>query len=93
MARVPIACIALFAVSACFSDAADEGNFVCYTMPWAWVFIDGVDTGRATPISRRNRIALAPGRHEVAFVVEDRTYRHSFVIVAGQTTKLVKQLE
>ncbi|HUH04340.1 MAG TPA: PEGA domain-containing protein, partial [Kofleriaceae bacterium] len=69
-----------------------QGYLIANTTPWARVWIDGKDTGRSTPIARRSKIKLAPGKHKVVFVVGNQKFPYSVVITAGETSKLVKDL-
>lgn len=59
--------------------------------PPARVFIDGVDSKLTTPIVGR-ALTLAPGRHDVTFIVGDRRHKQSVLIRAGTVQKLHKIL-
>ena len=56
--------------------------------------IDGKDTGKMTPIASRARLALAPGKHKLTFVVTSsgEIFHFTITIKAGETLKIVKQL-
>ncbi|MCE9576114.1 MAG: hypothetical protein K8W52_23390, partial [Deltaproteobacteria bacterium] len=71
----------------------DEGYLVAYTTPFSRVVIDGVDTGKTTPIGPRGRIALKPGKHKIKFVVGDQSETISITIEAGKTAKVTRDLQ
>lgn len=77
-------------------EVKDAGYLVVYSTPFARIIVDGVDTHRTTPISSRSRLALAPGKHTLTFVVKtagiENRYTYSITIEAGKTTKITKQL-
>jgi hypothetical protein len=70
------------------------GYLLAHSRPWARVFVDGKDTGRTTPIAPSKALPLKPGRHRVTFATRENR-RYSFVvhIRAGQTAKLIKDLQ
>jgi serine/threonine protein kinase len=72
--------------------ATKPGYLVARTTPWARVFIDGKDTGLTTPIAEQAKIALAPGKHRVTFVVGARRFSYPVVIESGTTINLRKAL-
>jgi hypothetical protein len=63
-----------------------------YTTPFARVAIDGVDTGKTTPIGPRGRIALKPGRHKIKFIVGEQSETYAVTIEPGKTTKVTHDL-
>ena len=69
------------------------GYFTAFTKPYARVFVDGVDTGKMTPITPSNRLRLAPGRHKIAFRVDDQVHDYVVVIKNGETFKFAKVLK
>ncbi len=70
----------------------NHGELLVFSTPSARIWIDGKDTGLATPISPRASIRLKPGPHKLTFVVGDRRLDYNVTIEAGKTTKIVKQL-
>ncbi|HWM89123.1 MAG TPA: PEGA domain-containing protein [Kofleriaceae bacterium] len=68
------------------------GSFTAYTQPFARVFIDGKDTGKMTPIAPRSAIPLAPGPHEVTFVVGDQKFNYRINIAPGESKNLIRTL-
>jgi hypothetical protein len=74
-----------------FSDAQNEHGFLqLSSKPAAKVLIDGVDTGKTTPISS---LEVSPGRHKVTFVVGGDRFTYSVEIAAGETVKMFKDLQ
>jgi hypothetical protein len=56
----------------------------------AKVIVDGVDTGRVTPVSQ---LMVVPGKHEVTFVISAKRYAYPLVVQPGKTTKRSYKLE
>jgi hypothetical protein len=55
-------------------------------MPWAYVWVDGRDTGRTTPLLG---YTLNPGPHEVQLrTAMGQVYKQRVQMVPGQTTRL-----
>ena len=73
--------------------APEPGFLLAYTTPYAKVVVDGVDTGKITPITPRAKIPLSPGDHKVTFVVGREKMTFRVKIVAGKDTKLIKDLQ
>lgn len=86
--------VVVVGITAASGDAPikDAGYLVVHSTPFARIHIDGKDTGRTTPIASRARIALAPGRHKLTFVVGEHRYTYTVMIETGKTTKITKQL-
>lgn len=59
------------------------------TIPAARVFLDGVDTGRRTPI---RGLAVTPGRHVVELRVGDTSHRYPVVASPGESVRLFRVL-
>ncbi len=77
------------------ADAPDPdgyGLLIAFTSPWAKVSVDGKDTGKMTPVTKRSAIKLSAGKHKVTFRVGPESWTYSVTIVAGETTKLTKEL-
>jgi serine/threonine protein kinase len=72
--------------------STQPGSFSAFTKPFARVFIDGKDTGKMTPIAPRSAIPLAPGTHEVTFVVGEERFDYRITIAPGERKNLVKTL-
>ncbi len=71
---------------------ANEGFLVANSKPWAKVVVDGMDTGRWTPIAAKNPIRLSPGKHRITLVTEDgRKLEAEVEIRAGESTKLIRE--
>jgi hypothetical protein len=68
------------------------GLLLVASKPWARVWVDGVDTGRNTPIPASEPLRLEPGRHTVSLYVNERRFDYPVVIRAGDTTKLIRRL-
>jgi PEGA domain len=63
------------------------GVLVVLARPWARVVVDGVDTGRVTPVVR---MPLAAGRHDIVLVAPDgRVRRYAITLHGGETVSLV----
>ena len=75
-------------------EIKNPGYLVVYSVPFARIQIDGKDTGKMTPIAPRARIALAPGKHKLTFVVTStgEIFHFTITIKAGETLKVVKDL-
>jgi serine/threonine protein kinase len=73
--------------------AKDVGWLVCNSSPFARVIIDGRNTGKMTPMSKAEKIALKPGRHRVTFVVGDDKFTYGVTIVKGKTKTLYRVLK
>ncbi len=73
-------------------DTPANGYLIANTVPWARVWIDGKDTGRSTPIAKRSRLELPPGKHRVLFVFGKQKFPFAVTIEAGKTSKLVEDL-
>jgi hypothetical protein len=74
------------------ADASGKGYLVITSKPSAKIAIDGVDTGRSTPISGTS-MPLAPGKHKVTFIMGDDRYTFPVTIGAGKTERLDKDLQ
>ena len=70
-----------------------DGYLVANTSPWARVLVDGIDTGRTTPIPPKRRLALKPGRRRITFVVGKKRHEVYVRIKSGQTARIIKDLE
>jgi serine/threonine protein kinase len=75
------------------APSTDEGYLVAYTTPFSRVVIDGVDTGKTTPIGPRGRIPLKPGKHKIKFVVGDQSETVTITIEGGKTAKVTRDLQ
>jgi hypothetical protein len=74
------------------ADTSGKGYLVITSKPSAKIAIDGVDTGRSTPISGTS-MPLAPGKHKVTFIMGDDRYTFPVTIGAGKTERLDKDLQ
>ena len=81
------------AVAAPPAAAPQTGRLIVSTIPWAYVWINGKETGRSTPVSESRPIKLKPGKHKVTFFKDGQKFNYSVTITAGKTTSLVKKLE
>jgi hypothetical protein len=79
--------------SASRPSSSQQGSFTAFTRPFARVFIDGKDTGKMTPIAPRSAIPLAPGPHQVTFVVDDQKFHFNITIDPGERENLVRTLD
>jgi hypothetical protein len=72
-------------------EGAEYGTLIISTTPIARVLVDGVDTGRTTPIVPNNPLRLRSGSHRVTFRVQTtgQTFDYSASIRAGQQARLV----
>jgi serine/threonine protein kinase len=62
------------------------GTLMISSMPWAYVWVDGRDTGRTTPLMG---YSLNPGPHEVQLrTALGQVYKQRVQMVPGQTTRL-----
>ena len=66
------------------------GFLTITSTPRAKVLVDGVDTGKSTPIKK---LPLAPGRHKIQFVVGSDKHTYPVIIKAGETQTLDKNLQ
>jgi len=73
-------------------DPSQAGSFTAYTQPFARVFIDGKDTGKMTPIAPRSAVRLAPGTHQVTFVVDEQKFDFKISIEPGERLNMIKTL-
>jgi hypothetical protein len=73
-------------------EKGDVGYLVAYTTPFARVYVDGVDTGKSTPIVPRGRLELKPGKHKLTFEVDGQKHHYSVTIEAGKTLRFTKDL-
>jgi hypothetical protein len=68
-----------------------KGRLVVVSKPVAKILIDGVDTGRTTPISEKYPLLLGIGKHKVTFAVgPDQSTTFTVFIKPGQTEVLDK---
>ena len=73
--------------------ATGVGYLIANSKPWgARVWVDGKDTKMSTPIAKRRKIALKPGKHKVTFVLDKKKYRYSVVIESGKVASLKPEL-
>ncbi len=79
-------------VEAAKPPPAQKGNLIAHTIPWSYVWVDGKETRRSTPISESNPIKLSPGKHRVTFVKDGQKFNFPVTITAGKTMSLVKKL-
>jgi hypothetical protein len=71
-------------------ESGELGTLIISTTPIARVLIDGVDTGRTTPVVPNNPLRLRPGSHRVTFKLSSgRTFDYSTNIRAGEQSRLV----
>lgn len=82
----------LVASTASLASEGSNGYLIANTQPFAHLFIDGVDSGRETPIAPGERISLRPGRHILAFTIQDERLSFEVLILPGQETKFVRDL-
>jgi hypothetical protein len=68
------------------------GILIVSSRPWARVWVDGVDTGRNTPIPLSAPLRLPPGRHVISLYVSNKKYDFTVVTRAGEVTKLIRKL-
>lgn len=79
--------------SAAPAAAEAPGYLLIYSDPrGARVIIDGVNTGRITPIVARERLELSPGRHKVTLETASLKMTYEVVIRANDTETLTKEL-
>jgi len=74
------------------AHTANQGYLELSSKPSAKILIDGEDTGFTTPISGK-KMALAPGKHKVTFVIGIDRFTYPVVIKAGETTSMSKDLQ
>ena len=70
----------------------EKGYLTARTRPWARVYIDGRDTGVMTPIARRAKIPLRPGRRRITFEVGDQTFTYHVRVEPGEVHEIVEDL-
>ena len=70
-----------------------QGVLIVASKPWARVWVDGVDTGRHTPIPLGAPLKLSPGRHVISLYVSDKKYDFPVILKAGEVTKLIRSLK
>jgi hypothetical protein len=69
---------------------SESGSLSIVTVPWSRIFVDGVDTGRNTPV---RDLRVAPGHHVIGFQTSDGTMHTTEVDVApGEVVRLHQQL-
>lgn len=69
--------------------AANEGQLLISTVPWSHVFIDGVDTGRDTPV---RALRVPAGAHKVELRTDDGAVHAVDVTVkAGQVVRIIRR--
>jgi hypothetical protein len=73
--------------------AGADGYLIASTTPWAQVAIDGVPTGKMTPITMQGKIALKPGPHKLTFTVGRDKFHFTVKIEPGKTTRFTKDLQ
>jgi len=74
-------------------NAAQSGYLIANSTPWgARVYVDGKDSKMSTPIAKRRKISLKPGKHKVVFKLGKKKFTYSVVIEAGKIEKLVVAL-
>jgi len=72
------------------TESGELGTLIISTTPIARVLVDGVDTGRTTPIVPNNPLRLRPGAHRVTFrLPTGQTFDYSATIRAGEQARLV----
>lgn len=74
------------------ANESTNGYLIANTQPFAHLFIDGIDSGKETPIVPRDRISLRPGRHSLAFIIQEEKLSFDVLILPGQETKFVRDL-
>jgi len=74
------------------ADDPTKGYLQVFSKPAAKILIDGNDTGFKTPISG-NKLALAPGKHKITFVIGDDKFTYPVLIKAGATESITKDLQ
>jgi hypothetical protein len=60
--------------------------------PGARVLLDGVDTGKKTPIGNRQRLAVAAGKRQLTLVLGRNRWDFTVTIAAGETEAVTKEL-
>lgn len=72
------------------TESGELGTLIISTTPIARVLVDGVDTGRTTPIVPNNPLRLRPGTHRVTFrLPTGQTFDFSANVRAGEQSRLV----
>ncbi|MBI2897057.1 MAG: serine/threonine protein kinase [Deltaproteobacteria bacterium] len=70
-------------------EGAEYGTLIISTNPIARILIDGVDTGRTTPVVPNNPLRLRPGAHRVTFKLPSgETFDYSANIRVGEQSRL-----
>jgi hypothetical protein len=69
-----------------------EGYLEISSTPAAQVYVDGKDTGLATPV-RGMKLNLSAGKHKITFVVGVNRYTYPVVIKEGEIQSLDKDLQ
>jgi hypothetical protein len=72
--------------------ASGLGRLIVDTVPTARVFVDGVDTGRDTPIPSSAPLVLKGGSHKLTFVAGMDRFQYTVSIAPGATVQLAKRL-
>lgn len=63
------------------------------TTPSSMVRIDGMDTGKWTPVPRFKAIPIAPGPHDITFQTKDDTrYLYRVVLEKGENKVVIPEL-
>ncbi|HUS33124.1 MAG TPA: hypothetical protein VMZ53_31700 [Kofleriaceae bacterium] len=73
-------------------SAVAQGYLQVFSKPKAKVFVDGVDSGKTTPIKGKN-LALTPGKHKITFLIGDDRFTYPVVIQSGKTETMTKDLQ
>jgi serine/threonine protein kinase len=81
------------AVAAAPPQRTRQGVLIVASKPWARVWVDGVDTGRHTPIPLGAPLKLSPGRHVISLYVSNKKYDFPVILKAGEVTKLIRNLK
>jgi hypothetical protein len=74
------------------APASSVGYLLADTTPPARVLVDGKDTGLTTPVTARDKIPLAPGKHAVTFVVGAEQFKTDVTIEPGKDKNLRRDL-
>jgi serine/threonine protein kinase len=69
--------------------AVNEGELLISTVPWSRVIIDGVDTGRDTPV---RALRVAAGDHTILLrTPEGEEHSVAVSVVAGKTVRIIRR--
>jgi len=60
--------------------------------PPARIWVDGVDTGRSTPVPPASPLVLKAGAHKITLVAGSQRFTFPVTIKAGDTTRLIQTL-